>query len=139
MAKKKAAVKKVEGKKSLKGKKKRAGIRTALPQDSTAYVLLGDYAQSGGTGPFDNLVLTVPATAKDCQGNLQPLSNFDFTVTVDPPGIIPPFTIQGVVTNPAQSSSTVTFTLPYWAEGNIGLLGDELVVTVLTKKKVRRS
>jgi hypothetical protein len=68
---------------------------------------------------------------------LQPLSNFDFTVTVDPPGIIPPFTIQGVVTNPAQSSSIVKFTLPYWAEGNIGLLGDELVVTVLTKKKVR--
>ena len=137
MAKKKAAVKKVEGKKSVKGKKKRAGIRTAIPQDSTAYVLLGDYAQSQGPGQFADLVLTVPATAKDCQGTFQPLSNFEFTVQVDPGFPFLPQNVRGVVTNPAQSSSDVKFTLPYWAEGNIGLLADELVVTVLTKKKVK--
>lgn len=139
MAKKKAAVKKAGRKKIAGGKKKRPGIQNALPQDSTAHVLFGDYTISGGGRPRDPFVKIFLATAKDCEGNPYALSNFKFFTQVDPGFGFPPINVEGKVRNPAQSSSEVEFELPYWADGDIGLAVRELVVTVLTKKTVKKA
>jgi hypothetical protein len=139
MAKKKTAVKNPGIKKTVGGKNKRLRIQSALPQDSTAYVLLGDYTSSGGGTRGDPLVIKFTATAEDCEGNSYALSNFEFIIQVDPGFGFPLIDVKGKVRNPAQSSSEVEFELPFWADGDLGLTVRELVVTVSTKKTVRKA
>jgi len=137
MAKKKVAVKKVEvkvgGKK--KGKRRRILRRDLVDQDSSAYVVLDDATKTGG-GLLQPVVITVRATAKDCNNAHVSIANFGFDATYY---TVPAYE-KDVTTDPADSSvATLKFKFYPWADdGDIGTRFDEeLVITVLTKKSVR--
>ncbi|MFZ4080904.1 MAG: hypothetical protein ACOYKN_06735 [Pirellula sp.] len=136
MAKKKAAVKKVGGKVvgKKKGKRPRALRTDLLDQGSSSYVVFDDATKRGGAF-LQPVVITVTATAKDCNNAAVSIEDFGFDATYNnfpAIAIIP-------TTDPAYPSvATLEFYFrPRADDGDIGTrFGEELVITVLTKKSV---
>lgn len=137
MAKKKAAVEK--NKASLKKSRKKAiKSKNVISGDSSAYVVLSDAVGSQNPSPRAPLVVSLRATAQDCQGEAIELSNFEFGTLARSVGPLPiEVKVPGIIMNPGQSSSEILFEIPSWAAGEIGIKQEELIITVTTKKKVR--
>lgn len=134
MAKKKAAVKKVGGKVvgKKKGKRPRALRPDLLVQNSSAYVVFDDATKTGG-GLLQPVVITVRATAKDCNNAPVSIANFGFDATYN--------TVQAYAINATPTGDPSVATLEFrfypWADDINTFFDEELVITVLTKKSVR--
>jgi len=137
MAKKKAAVKKtgrkVGGKKPLK--KARVFGPALVDQDSSAYVVIGDATKTGGQSR-QPVELTFEVTARDCSGAPIEIDNFVFEVSYN--NFSPYSTIVDISIDPSIATITCLFRARADdADTAPGLVGEDLVVTVLTKKSVR--
>ena len=132
MAKKKAAVKKVEGKVVGKKKGKKSLRLDLLGQDSSAYVVFDNATKTGGTF-LRPVVITVKATAKDCSNAPVSIANFGFDATYN----TVPANEKYVTTDPAHPSvATLKFVFFSWADNVDTSFDEELVIMVLTKKSV---
>ena len=137
MAKKKAGVKKagrkVGGKKPLK--KARVVGPALVDQDSSAYVVIGDATKTGGQ-LLQPVELTFQVTARDCSGAPIEIDDFAFEVTYNN------FSPYSTIVELSIDSSIATITCMFRARADDadtspGFVGEDLVVTVLTKKSVR--
>jgi hypothetical protein len=136
MAKKKTkkAVKKSEDgatRKKKHGKKRAITRRDVIDQDASDYVIFEDAEISGGgLGPIQ---VTVLAKTLNCNSTQSSIDNFRFTATLNGYDAYDAYR-----TAIDTYSATLTFKFFRWVDDMPSFFfTDELVITVLTKKKVK--